>query len=71
VQRIARAEQEPGARRVPLAEPPDQSRLADAGLAHHQHDTAGRGGRGQHIVQLRQQRGTLEQVHYARRYALL
>jgi hypothetical protein len=39
-QRVAGAEQEPGLRRVPLGEPPDQRRLADAGLAGHQGDEA-------------------------------
>jgi hypothetical protein len=64
-QRITNAEQEPGIRRPPLGEPPDQRRLADAGLARHQDDTAPRGRRGQHAVQLLQQPSALKQVHHA------
>jgi hypothetical protein len=59
-QRVTGPEQEPGVRRVPLGEPPDEGRLADAGLARHQDDTAPRGRRGQHAAQLVQERSALE-----------
>jgi len=64
-QRVAGPQQEPGIRRPPLGEPPDQGRLADAGLARHQDDTAPGGRRGQHAVQLLQQPGALKQVRHA------
>jgi hypothetical protein len=63
-QRVAGPQQEAGVRRPPLGEPPDQRRLADAGLAGQQHDAAARRRRGQHPVQLLQQRSALEQVHH-------
>src|SRR6266508_789337 len=56
-------EQEPGVRRMPPGEPPDQSRLADAGLARHQDDAAPRRHGGQCTAQLVEQRRTLQQVH--------
>jgi len=62
-QRVAGPQQEPGLRRLPLGEPPDQHRLADAGLARHQDDATARGRVGQRAAQLVQQRGALEQVH--------
>jgi hypothetical protein len=51
-QRVAGPQQEPGIRRVPLGEPLDQRRLADAGLARHQDDTATHRRRGQLAGQL-------------------
>jgi hypothetical protein len=62
-QRVAGPQQEPGIRRPLLGEPPDQRRLADAGLARHQDDPATHGRVGQRAAQLVQQRGALEQVH--------
>jgi hypothetical protein len=62
-QRVARAQQEPRVRRVPPAEPLDQRRRADAGLAGHQHHMAAGGGRGQRATQLVQRRRAFEQVH--------
>jgi hypothetical protein len=62
-QRVTGPEQEPGVRRLPLGELPDQHRLADAGLARHQHDPASGGRRGQHAGQLAQHRGALQQIH--------
>jgi hypothetical protein len=62
-QRVAGPQQEPGLRRAPLGEPPDQHRLADAGLARHQDDATAHGRVGQGAAQLVQQRGALEQVH--------
>jgi hypothetical protein len=62
-QRVTGPQQEPGIRRVPLGEPPYQRRLADAGLARHQHDAAAGRRRGQHAGQLAQHRGALQQVH--------
>jgi hypothetical protein len=63
-QRVTGPQQEPDIRRTLLGEPPDQGRLADAGLARHQDDTAARRRRGQHAAQLLQQRRALEQVHH-------
>jgi uncharacterized damage-inducible protein DinB len=63
-QRVTGPKQEPGIRRLPLGEPLDQRRLADAGLARQQDDAAARRRRGQHGAQLLQQRGALEQVHH-------
>jgi hypothetical protein len=62
-QRVTGPKQEPGIRRLPLGEPLDQRRLADAGLARQQDDPAARR-RGQHAAQLLQQRRALEQVHH-------
>jgi hypothetical protein len=65
-QRVAGPEQEPGVGRMALGEPPDQRRLAHAGLAGHQDDTAAGGRRAQGGAQLIQQRSALEQVHLLR-----
>jgi hypothetical protein len=62
-QRVAGPQQDPGVRRPLLAEPPDQRRLTDAGLAREQDDAAAVRRGGQHAAQLVQQPGTFEQVH--------
>jgi hypothetical protein len=63
-QRVTGPQQGPDVRRLPLGEPLDHRRLADAGLARQQDDAAARRRRGQHAAQLLQQRSALEQVHH-------
>jgi len=63
-QRVTGPQQEPGIRRLPLNEPLDQRRLADAGLARQQDDAASRRRRGQYAAQLLQQRRALDKVHH-------
>jgi hypothetical protein len=67
-QRVAGPQQEPGVRRPPLGEPPNQRRLADAGLAREQDDAAAVHRRGQHTAQLVQQPRTFEQLHRSATY---
>lgn len=64
-QRIARTEQEPGPRGVMLAEPPHESRLADARLTRHEHDPPRPRRRGKGTGEIVEQRIAFEQVRHS------